>query len=120
MADRNDEEFHDTIVNALNHIGVEAVHASFENVKTKNYFECSLDYRVYRDQEEVDYSILEAVGLIRRVETNFIDVGLWSLSLVYYHLTDLGFYFAKACGIVRANVPPLVPVEPADGPSTAT
>jgi hypothetical protein len=86
------------------------VHASFENLETKEYFEIATgDYSNYRDEDEVDYSILEAVGLIRRVDTDFFDVGDWALSVIYYHLTELGYYFCTACRIVRSDVPPLPP-----------
>jgi hypothetical protein len=71
-------------------------------MRPKDYYDIDVPTN-YRDQDEVDYSILEAVGLIRRVETGFFRVADWSLSLTYYHLTDLGFYFSKACGIVRSD-----------------
>ena len=103
MPIRTDDLFCDAIGSLFNHVGIELVHASAENLQTHEYYEISMnvDYSVYNDEEEVDYSILEAVGLIRRVETDFFDVGNWALSLVYYHLTDLGFYFSAACGIFR-------------------
>ena len=55
---------------------------------------------IYSDDLEIDFSILEAVGLIRRVEARFVLRDIYSISLVYYHLTSMGFYFAKACGLV--------------------
>ena len=57
----------------------------------------------YRDEAEVDYSILEAVGLIRRVETNFFSVADWTIAVSYYYLTDLGYHFAVACGLVASG-----------------
>jgi hypothetical protein len=58
-------------------------------------------HRVYEDseEEEVDHPILEALGLVRRVDVNF-NVRMWSVRVVYYHLTGLGYQFAKACRIV--------------------
>ena len=101
LRERNDDEFCELIVAYFNHPNIEIVHASAENMQTHDYFDISMDYSVYDDDDEVDYTILEAVGLIRRVETDFFDVGEWSLSVIYYHLTDLGFHFSVACGIVH-------------------
>jgi hypothetical protein len=100
-----DDDFSKTIETFFNAIGISVVHVSAENLLTKSYYEMSLDlqYFVYRDEDEVDYSILEAVGLIRRVETGFFDAGNYNVSVIYYHLTDLGFYFCKACGIVHSD-----------------
>jgi hypothetical protein len=54
----------------------------------------------FEDSDAVDYSILEADGLISYVDTDFFGVGKWDLLLLYYHLTPLGFHFAKACKII--------------------
>jgi hypothetical protein len=54
----------------------------------------------YEDHKFVDYSILEAVGLVRRVKTDFIHIEKWSVKLVYHCVTNLGFEFAAACKIV--------------------
>lgn len=89
----------------FNAVGISVVHVSAENLLTKAYYEISMDlpYYVYTDEDEVDYSILEAVGLIRRVETGFFNALNYDVSVVYYHLSDLGFYFCKACGIVHSD-----------------
>lgn len=84
-------------------VGIEMVHCSAENLKTKEYFDITFDYSAYQDDSEVDYSILEAVGLIRRVDTGFFDVGSWAVNAIYFHLTDLGFYFSKACKMVEES-----------------
>jgi hypothetical protein len=80
--------------------GLAIVHASAENRKTKQYFDITLDYMFFEDADAVDYSILEANGLISYVDTDFFGVGKWDLLLLYYHLTPLGFHFAKACKII--------------------
>jgi hypothetical protein len=67
-----------------------------------NYTEVALPYEsAYSDAIEVDFSILEAVGLIRRVSVYFDVLAKYSITLKYYHLTYLGFVFADACGIIR-------------------
>jgi|SRR5215471_3643834 len=63
--------------------------------------------------DEVDYSILEAVVLIRRVDTN-VNIRPWVFRLSYYHLTWLGYYFAEACGLVKANEAGQTIDEPSD------
>jgi hypothetical protein len=80
--------------------GLVIVHASAENRKTKEYFDIMFDYMFFEDADAVDYSILEANGLISYVDTDFFGVGKWDLLLLYYHLTPLGFHFAKACKII--------------------
>ena len=65
-----------------------------------NYIEIDfVNDDIYSDQLEIDFSILEAVGLIRRVDVRFTLRKIYSISLVYYHLTSMGFHFAKACGL---------------------
>jgi hypothetical protein len=105
LPEQTDAAFCEAIYTELNQIGIEVVHASAENLKMKDYFDITIGYSNYDDDDEVDYSILEAVGLIRRVDTDFFDVGNWALSLIFYHLTELGYYFCKACKIVRSDVP---------------
>ncbi len=97
------QRFFESIVELFNHIGIEVEHAAAEELDTKDYYEISVP-SIYRDEDEVDYSILEVVGLIRRVETDFFDVGNWALTLKYYYLTDLGYHFAIACGLVKLDM----------------
>jgi hypothetical protein len=54
----------------------------------------------YEDHKFVDYSILETTGLVRRVQTDLLDIDNWSVKLVYHRVTNLGFSFAIACKIV--------------------
>lgn len=93
--------------------GLVFVHAELEHKETDDFFHIGLgtiykdeernDYlrigvsTIYREDDDVDFSVLQAVGLVRRVETRFFDVGIWKIAVIYYHLTQLGVYFAKAC-----------------------
>jgi hypothetical protein len=58
--------------------------------------------------EDTDYAILEATGLIRRVDVN-VDINInskqWFLQLGYHHLTSLGLRFAAACKIMEEGEP---------------
>jgi hypothetical protein len=75
-------------------------HVSAENNNTKEYFDIIIEYSRYEDAKGLDYSILEAMGLARMVQTKFFDVEKWSVRLVYYYMTNLGLEFAKGCKIV--------------------
>ena len=57
-------------------------------------------HKRYEDHKFVDYSILKTMGLVRRVQTDFLDIDNWSVKLVYHRVTNLGFSFAIACKIV--------------------
>jgi Abortive infection alpha len=54
----------------------------------------------YRDDQQVDYAILEANGVIRGVDTGLFKVNALMISAVYFYLTPLGFYLAKACKLL--------------------
>jgi hypothetical protein len=93
-------------------VGIEVVHGAAENLTTKDYFDLAFSYSTYKDDDdEVDYAILEAVGLIKRVETDFFEVKDWALSIIYYHLTELGRQFAVACGMVHPDKEPIRPTD---------
>lgn len=87
------------IESQFNSIGIEVIHiaADFGD----NYYDFTLDGSNYQFHDEVDYHILEALGLIKIVETDFFQTEICSLYASYYHLTRLGFRFAVSCGIVK-------------------
>lgn len=90
------------IVDEMNCIGVEVVYGDFGIGSRDNYIEINFENDdIYSDEVEIDFAILEAVGLVRRVEVKFTLREVYSISLVYYHLTSMGFHFAKACGLVK-------------------
>jgi hypothetical protein len=89
------------IAGRMDCIGIEVVYGDVGIGSAENYVQISfVNDEVYSDEVEVDFSILEAVGLIRRAEVRFTLREIYSISLVYYHLTSMGFYFAKACGLI--------------------
>jgi hypothetical protein len=94
----------------FDHVGIEVIHGAAEKLATGDYYDLTFSYVRYTDDEEIDYAILEAVGLIKKVEINFFNVKDWAISVFYYHLTDLGFHFAVACGIVHPDRQPIRPV----------
>ncbi len=101
----NDEEFSNSIVTLLDCPGISIVHGSFENVISSDYYDIYFPYMSYEDGQEADYSILESIGLIRRVDFGFVEIDKWSVSISYYYLTSLGFHFAKACKMLPDGVP---------------
>lgn len=95
----SDDDFAELILDLLTGYGIAIRHVSFENLLTEKYADVIKRDEKYLDEFEIDYSILQANGLIGYVDTGFIDVDHWSVSLSYYHLTRLGFQFVKACRI---------------------
>lgn len=96
----SDAEFETVIQDMLAPPGIAVAHSSFENNKTSDYYDVDFDYMNYKDDLELDYSILEAVGLIKEIDTDFFDVEHWSVCMSLYVVTNLGMHFAKACRIV--------------------
>jgi hypothetical protein len=93
------QEVNDMLQDTFSQIGIDPVYVSFEDLSKKEQYEIDLEWAHFRDADEVDYAILEAVGLIRRVEAYF-SYGEWEFELIYYYVTDLGAHFANSCGIV--------------------
>jgi hypothetical protein len=89
------------IADVMNCYGVEMVFGAVGIGEISNYEEIEFfNSDIYSDAIEVDFSILEAVGLIRRVEVNFELKEIYSITLEYYHLTNMGYHFANACGLI--------------------
>jgi len=97
---------------ALNIVGTEVEHVEIEDAITKS--SRSLDdldsycragiisVSKYKDELEIDFAILDATQLVRRVDTGYFHVSKrWKIKVMFYYLTPLGIEFAKACGIVR-------------------
>jgi Abortive infection alpha len=81
--------------------GVAPVYCAIGKTGVDGYLD--LDFsEPYQDAREVDFSILEALGLLRRVETDEIHKNGWFVSAIYYHLTSLGYHFAIECRLVAS------------------
>jgi hypothetical protein len=102
MSPENDKEFATSIIALMDEPGISIIHCAFENLVTRDYYDMTFPYISYNDKYEADYSILESIGLIRKVEIGFFDVREWAIQLRYHILTSLGFYFSKACKILPA------------------
>lgn len=57
---------------------------------------------VYQDDMNVDFEILKSMGLIDRIATNFFEIPHAEISIVLFHMTELGLDFWRACGGVEA------------------
>ena len=56
----------------------------------------------YQDEQETDFAILNATGLIRYVDTGYFNLSArWRMKVMFYYVTKLGRDFAKACGITK-------------------
>jgi hypothetical protein len=88
---------------ALNTAVVSVVFAVVWHEANDEYIDTVVsDLTIYRDDQEVDYAILVACGLLEKVETDMFPVadGALTVRVIYYHLTALGQDFAVACRMV--------------------
>lgn len=61
---------------------------------------------VYKDELNVEFEILKSMGLIDRIATNFFEIPHADISVVLFHMTELGLDFWRACGgLQAADVP---------------
>jgi hypothetical protein len=89
------------IADLMNCVGVEVVYGDVSIGPRDNYVQINfVNDDIFSDEIEIDFSILEAVGLIRRVDARIDGAQGYSVTLVYYHLTAMGYYFASACALV--------------------
>jgi hypothetical protein len=101
--DQTDDFLCESVFHAMNRSTISVVHAAAANETDDRYFDISLpELTIYDDDEEIDYAILVACGLLERVQTDMFPVakGRWTVRLTYYHLTALGQHFAIACRMV--------------------
>jgi hypothetical protein len=99
------DDINEVLRAALNHAGVDPVYISFEDKVKKESYDVETEWSNFKDADEVDYSILDAVGLIRRVDA-YLKIGEWEFDIIYYHLTELGQHFAVSCGVVLESPKP--------------
>jgi hypothetical protein len=102
-AEQTNEYLCECVQWALDSAVVSVVHAAAANETNDDYFDIDLSHlTIYRDDQEVDYAILVACGLLEKVETGMFTVadGRWSVTMTYYLLTALGQHFAIACRMV--------------------
>lgn len=103
--EQTDDFLCECVHEAMDSAVVSVVHAAAADETKDEYFDISLpDLTIYQDEQEVDYAILVACGLLERVETGMFPVaaGRWTVGVTYYHLTALGQHFAIACRMLPA------------------
>jgi uncharacterized protein (DUF2164 family) len=91
----------------LNEVGLAVEHVELEDdVEETNandeHRSGPIDGSAYRDEYKTDFAILDAIRLLKYVDTGFFIVGdRWKIKVLCFYVTALGQEFAKACGIVR-------------------
>jgi hypothetical protein len=55
---------------------------------------------IFRGDQAVDYSILQALGMLERTSPALFPIDHWEITVFYHRVTLLGLQFAKACGLV--------------------
>ena len=89
----------------LNSVGVEFVYGDVGSyINREDMRQISCDWSEYADDNEIDYEILLALGLIQRVDTGFMLIDRFEFTFEYYHITPLGVGFARACKIVEGEL----------------
>ena len=76
-----------------------------DNHTNESYFDVP-DYSIYGedDENEMGLHILDAIDLIHYVDSGDINLDdRFTVKVLLYHLTPLGYRFAKACKIVDAD-----------------
>lgn len=62
-------------------------------------------YSIYKDCQENDFSVLEALRLLHYTDTGFIQVGdRWEVKVMAYYVSSLGLAFAAACGVQSGSI----------------
>lgn len=95
------ENFPGWFEGALNNVGIEIVHYEIEHPDMEDFIGDCPTYSNYDNDQDTDFAILSALGLVRYVDTNRFKVGNATVKVMCYYLTTLGFDFASACGVIR-------------------
>jgi hypothetical protein len=86
----------DAIMNEIAFPGVSVVLVQCEMRADGTTFDWTGD-TVYRDTLSIDFEILRSMGLLAKVETEFIDLKHAAITVILYHVTELGLDFWRAC-----------------------
>ena len=65
---------------------------------------------LYSDELSIDFEILRALGLIAKVTTDYIRAKRAHLSVILYHMTELGYDFWRTCCGTSVERPPGTPL----------
>lgn len=55
---------------------------------------------IYCDEKSLEFEILVSMGLLAKVETDFVEVANAEITVIMYRVTELGFDFWRACTAV--------------------
>lgn len=102
IADEDVDKIFESIMNEICVAGASVVLIQVETKKEKDMYDWASD-EVYSDKISVDYDILRSVGLIERIETDFVELKYAYVSVILYRMTELGYSFWSACH-VRSSV----------------
>lgn len=76
--------------------GVSVVIIQYELRKTREMWDW-IDDEVYSDQRSLDFEILVSLGLLFKIETDFVEADYAAVTVTLYRLSELGFQFWLAC-----------------------
>lgn len=88
----------DLVLEEICKAGVSVVIVCVEEKENKEYYDWDGD-KLYHDELSIDFEILRTFGLIERIGTDFFELEHGVISVVLYHMTELGYDFWSACCI---------------------
>lgn len=94
------EKIVNSVLELLDHTGIAIVNIMVE-LPDGSMLTGDVRENEYKDEFEVDYNILEAIGLIERVHVNWFEYKQWATTCTYYALRPLGYHFALRCGLAN-------------------
>ena len=90
------EEIYSEIAMEICRPGVSVVIIQAEMKPDEDMWDWTSDI-VYSDAESLDFEILKSMGLLSKVDTDFVNSKHAAITVTLYHLSELGFEFWSAC-----------------------
>ena len=97
---KNTDELAGALTDLFDSPVVSLVHCAFETKGIEDYDDLTYADQYYVDDMEVDFAILQSLGLVAHVSTDLENYGGFNVQVIYFYLTRLGFHFIKGCKIL--------------------
>jgi hypothetical protein len=91
----------------VNTVGIEIQHIELEDITKPleapdSHRSGTIQGSGYDDKLQTDFAILDAIRIVRYLDTGFFNLGdRWKIKVMFYYVTPLGKGFAYACGIAK-------------------
>lgn len=94
-------EFQDYLKTEIQRPGIYVLYISVTDFDNSLVHFTKDENRPFYKDSDIDFSVLEAIGLVRHIQSLHIDIERFNVLTAYYHLTRMGQYFADKCKIVK-------------------